>query len=144
MSPLERYQYDIEHNDFSKDAAQLNAVKHLQRLHDELIEWHQYQTLPGWQSGLTKSRNSLRASTFGVVSAVGKPIWLIPSLKVCQLSVNGESTFTDSCTGFIMNLNNWISRAIRYALWLITLPPKHELSALTSFCAGYYRCHVTG
>ena len=38
MSPLERYQYDIEHNDFSKDAAQLNAVKHLQRLHDELIE----------------------------------------------------------------------------------------------------------
>lgn len=54
MSPLERYQYDIEHNDFSKDAAQLNAVKHLQRLHDELIEWHQYQTLPGWQKWFNK------------------------------------------------------------------------------------------
>lgn len=54
MSPLERYQYDIEHNDFSKDAAQLNAVKHLQRLHDELIEWHQYQALPGWKKWFNK------------------------------------------------------------------------------------------
>jgi len=54
MSPLERYQYDIEHNDFSEDAAQLNAVKHLQRLHDELIEWHQYQTLAGWRKWFNK------------------------------------------------------------------------------------------
>ncbi|MDV6315985.1 cell division protein ZapE [Idiomarina sp. HP20-50] len=49
MSPLKRYQYDIEHNGFSEDEAQLNAVKHLQRLYDELIEWHRYQTLPGWK-----------------------------------------------------------------------------------------------
>lgn len=54
MSPLERYQYDIEHNDFSEDEAQLNAVKHLQRLHDELIEWHHYQTLSSWRKLLSK------------------------------------------------------------------------------------------
>ncbi|RUO71986.1 cell division protein ZapE [Idiomarina ramblicola] len=55
MSPLERYQYDIEHNGFSEDEAQLNAVKHLQRLHDELVEWHGYQTLPSWRKWLSKA-----------------------------------------------------------------------------------------
>ncbi|QZN92096.1 cell division protein ZapE [Idiomarina abyssalis] len=54
MSPLERYQYDIEHNGFSEDEAQLNAVKHLQRLHDELIDWHHYHTLSGWRKLLSK------------------------------------------------------------------------------------------
>jgi cell division protein ZapE len=54
MSPLERYQYDIEHNGFSEDEAQLNAVKHLQRLHDELIDWHHYHTLSAWRKLLSK------------------------------------------------------------------------------------------
>ncbi|MGM7318093.1 MULTISPECIES: cell division protein ZapE [Idiomarina] len=54
MSPLERYQYDIEHNSFSEDEAQLNAVKHLQRLHDELIDWHHYHTLSAWRKLLSK------------------------------------------------------------------------------------------
>ncbi|MGM0907081.1 MAG: cell division protein ZapE [Pseudomonadota bacterium] len=54
MSPLERYQYDIEHNGFSEDEAQLNAVKHLQRLHDELIDWHHYHTLSAWRRLLSK------------------------------------------------------------------------------------------
>lgn len=54
MSPLKRYQHDIEHNGFSEDEAQLNAVKHLQRLHDEIIEWQEYQSLPGWRKLLSK------------------------------------------------------------------------------------------
>ena len=54
MSPLERYQYDIEHNGFSEDEAQLNAVKHLQRLHDELIDWHHSHTLSAWRKLLSK------------------------------------------------------------------------------------------
>ncbi|SEI40850.1 cell division protein ZapE [Allopseudospirillum japonicum] len=37
MTPLERYQQDLQRNDFSYDAAQENAVKHLQRLYDELL-----------------------------------------------------------------------------------------------------------
>ncbi|MCK7459004.1 cell division protein ZapE [Idiomarina aminovorans] len=57
MSPLERYRYDIEHNGFSEDTAQLNAVKHLQRLHDELIEWNKYDTLSGWRKWLRNTPN---------------------------------------------------------------------------------------
>ena len=38
MTPLERYQKDLLREDFSYDATQEMAVKHLQRLYDELIE----------------------------------------------------------------------------------------------------------
>jgi len=37
MTPLERYQADLRRPDFFHDAAQENAVRHLQRLYDELI-----------------------------------------------------------------------------------------------------------
>ena len=37
MTPLERYQKDLQREDFSYDATQEMAVKHLQRLYDELI-----------------------------------------------------------------------------------------------------------
>ncbi|MDH1340033.1 cell division protein ZapE [Pseudomonas oleovorans] len=37
MTPLERYQADLKRPDFFHDAAQENAVRHLQRLYDDLI-----------------------------------------------------------------------------------------------------------
>jgi cell division protein ZapE len=37
MTPLERYQADLKRPDFFYDAAQENAVRHLQRLYDELV-----------------------------------------------------------------------------------------------------------
>lgn len=37
MTPLERYQADLQRPDFFHDAAQANAVKHLQRLYDDLV-----------------------------------------------------------------------------------------------------------
>jgi len=37
MSPLERYQRDIEHNGFAKDRAQAAAILRLQALYDELV-----------------------------------------------------------------------------------------------------------
>ncbi len=37
MTPLELYKKDLERDDFSYDAAQEMAVKHLQRLYDELV-----------------------------------------------------------------------------------------------------------
>lgn len=37
MTPLERYQKDLERDDFSYDEAQENAVKHLERLYHELV-----------------------------------------------------------------------------------------------------------
>lgn len=40
MTPLERYQLDLKRPDFAKDAAQENAVRHLQRLYDELTSAH--------------------------------------------------------------------------------------------------------
>ncbi|WP_239023690.1 cell division protein ZapE [Salinicola corii] len=36
MTPMSRYRADLERDDFSYDAAQENAVKHLQRLYDDL------------------------------------------------------------------------------------------------------------
>ena len=36
-SPMERYQADLERDDFQYDPAQELAVKHLQRLYDELV-----------------------------------------------------------------------------------------------------------
>ena len=38
MTPLERYQQDLQRPDFFRDAAQENAVRHLQRLYDDLIK----------------------------------------------------------------------------------------------------------
>ncbi|MBB60310.1 cell division protein ZapE [Stutzerimonas balearica] len=37
MTPLERYQADLKRPDFFHDAAQENAVRHLQRLYDDLL-----------------------------------------------------------------------------------------------------------
>ncbi len=39
MTPLERYKKDLERDDFSFDPAQEMAVKHLQRLYDELVAY---------------------------------------------------------------------------------------------------------
>lgn len=36
--PLSRYQHDLRRPDFHQDAAQANAVRHLQRVKDELVE----------------------------------------------------------------------------------------------------------
>lgn len=41
MTPLERYQADLKRPDFFHDAAQENAVRHLQRLYDDLISGQQ-------------------------------------------------------------------------------------------------------
>ena len=39
MTPLERYKQDLERDDFSYDPAQEMAVKHLQRLYDDLVAY---------------------------------------------------------------------------------------------------------
>ncbi|WP_263142306.1 cell division protein ZapE [Pseudomonas sp. RIT-PI-AD] len=45
MTPLERYQADLQRPDFFRDAAQENAVRHLQRLYDDLV--HNDRHKPG-------------------------------------------------------------------------------------------------
>ena len=44
MTPLERYQADLKRPDFFHDAAQENAVRHLQRLYDDLVSGQQEST----------------------------------------------------------------------------------------------------
>lgn len=36
MTPWQKYQQDLQREDFVHDAAQENAVRHLQRLYDDL------------------------------------------------------------------------------------------------------------
>ncbi|MEZ0199646.1 AFG1/ZapE family ATPase, partial [Pseudomonas qingdaonensis] len=45
MTPLERYQADLKRPDFFHDAAQETAVRHLQRLYDDLV--HAQNNKPG-------------------------------------------------------------------------------------------------
>ncbi|MFI8734983.1 cell division protein ZapE [Ectopseudomonas toyotomiensis] len=52
MTPLERYQADLKRPDFFHDAAQENAVRHLQRLYDDLI-------------GRDQSKSGLMGKLFG-------------------------------------------------------------------------------
>ena len=40
MTPLARYQEDLKRPDFLHDAAQETAVRHLQRLYDDLVAAH--------------------------------------------------------------------------------------------------------
>ncbi|MBP0645239.1 cell division protein ZapE, partial [Mycobacterium tuberculosis] len=45
MTPLERYQADLKRPDLFHDAAQETAVRHLQRLYDDLV--HAQNNKPG-------------------------------------------------------------------------------------------------
>lgn len=48
MGPLERYKNDLEKSGFSYDAAQENAVKHLQRLYDDLVRRQNVPAATWW------------------------------------------------------------------------------------------------
>lgn len=50
MTPLERYQADLKRPEFFHDAAQENAVRHLQRLYEDLVAAS--QSKPGMFSKL--------------------------------------------------------------------------------------------
>lgn len=52
MTPLERYQEDLKRDDFHHDAAQEMAVRHLQRVYDELVAYKRPQ--PGFLDRLMK------------------------------------------------------------------------------------------
>lgn len=54
VSPLEKYQEDLNRDDFQYDAAQENAVKQLQRLYEDL------QKKPSTKSLFTKTLNSVK------------------------------------------------------------------------------------
>ena len=46
-TPLELYQEDLKRDDFSYDADQEKAVKHLQRLYDELVAYTPHKNQDG-------------------------------------------------------------------------------------------------
>ncbi|MDI5922025.1 cell division protein ZapE [Halomonas sp. LR5S13] len=55
-TPMTRYRADLERNGFQPDAAQLQAVKHLQRLYDELVATPPSRVVPPKRGGGLKSR----------------------------------------------------------------------------------------
>ncbi|WP_239496284.1 cell division protein ZapE [Salinicola peritrichatus] len=61
MTPMTRYRADLEREDFSYDAAQENAVKHLQRLYDDL----QRTPAPKPSASTGESKLSKVAGLFG-------------------------------------------------------------------------------
>jgi cell division protein ZapE len=67
MTPLERYQADLKRPEFFHDAAQETAVRHLQRLYDDLIAASKPQAGLGKLFG-KKDRRRSRACTSGAAS----------------------------------------------------------------------------
>ncbi|SEK60683.1 cell division protein ZapE [Halomonas daqiaonensis] len=55
-TPMSRYRKDLERNGFQPDAAQEQAVKHLQRLYDELVTTPPSRVVPPKRNGGLKSR----------------------------------------------------------------------------------------
>lgn len=64
MTPLQRYQADLKRPDFFHDAAQENAVRHLQRLYDDLVNGHQESGLLGKLFGRKKSTEPVKGLYF--------------------------------------------------------------------------------
>lgn len=60
-TPLDRYQHDIERSGFQVDASQQNAVKHLQRLFDELVAQNRDVKQAGFIQRLKQRINNLSA-----------------------------------------------------------------------------------
>ncbi len=54
MTPWQKYQQDLQREDFVHDAAQENAVRHLQRLYDDLTA--DKPAAKGWFDWTDKSR----------------------------------------------------------------------------------------
>ncbi|SDU22725.1 cell division protein ZapE [Halopseudomonas salegens] len=59
MTPIERYQADLKRPDFMHDPAQEQAVKHLQRLFDELVASEQQRGVTGLFGKLRRRRPPL-------------------------------------------------------------------------------------
>lgn len=64
MTPLQRYQADLQRPDFFHDAAQENAVRHLQRLYDDLVAGQQDPGLLGKLFGRKKPQGPIKGVYF--------------------------------------------------------------------------------
>lgn len=64
MTPLARYQADLKRPDFFHDAAQENAVRHLQRLYDDLVAGQQDPGLLGKLFGRKKNPAPIKGIYF--------------------------------------------------------------------------------
>lgn len=86
MTPLERYQADLKRPDFFHDAAQENAVRHLQRLYDDLVADDRSKSgLLGKLFG-KKQQGPIKGIYFWAASAAARPTWWIPSSTRCLSS----------------------------------------------------------
>ncbi|MFA0085047.1 ATPase [Vibrio sp. 10N.286.49.C2] len=70
MTPIEKYNYDIETNGFQRDAAQHQAVEALDRLHHEFIEYLNFEAPP-----LTMMQKLLGKSPEQAIAPQGLYFW---------------------------------------------------------------------
>lgn len=71
MTPLQRYQYDLQREGFVRDEAQLQAVEKLQSLHDRLIASATSEQ-PGLLQRLFRNRRAARVSGLYFWGGVGR------------------------------------------------------------------------
>lgn len=66
MTPLQRYQQDLQRSDFSYDAAQERAVQHLDRLYHDLIKQEPAPLAGGWRGLMARWRPEVRQPCKGL------------------------------------------------------------------------------
>ena len=83
MTPLARYQEDLKRPDFFHDAAQETAVRHLQRLYDDLVAAHKHK--PGLLGSLfsKKTQDPVKGLYFWGGVGRGKTDLVSASGKAC-------------------------------------------------------------
>ena len=110
LTPLQRYQKDLDRDDFNYDAAQEAAVLKLQNLYDRLVEQYRSEESPGFArrlkwGGKPESQKDLlkEGCIFGVVWVVVRPTSWTTFTRACRLKRKFVPIFTVSCVVFIVS-----------------------------------------
>ena len=103
-TPLERYQEDLKRSDFQYDSAQEQAVKHLQRLYDELV------SAPTTVPKAIVASKGIKAKMAGLLGKKNEPAYVvhvaekIAELKEMSLEEVAQST-TNTALGLFKKLS---------------------------------------
>lgn len=103
MTPWQKYQQDLTRDDFHHDAAQENAVRHLQRLYDDLTA--QPPAKKGFFASLFSKQEVKPIKGLYFWGGVGRgKTYLVDTFLIrFRLSAKCECTFTVLCTVYMMN-----------------------------------------
>lgn len=97
-TPLQKYQQDLKREDFLFDAAQQNAVQHLERLYQQFVQ--DKPVKQGFFDKLLGKRpkpEPLKGLYFWGGVGRGKLIWWTPFMSACRQLASYVSTFIALC-----------------------------------------------